>query len=199
MLSSISPLGEGARNSTWWITTGFYVAGSTIGGLALGGLSALVGSLVPAAWRGSTFGLLLLALVLALGVVLDRRARGGALPSWHRQVDEAWLTAYRGWVYGGGFGLQLGFGLVTIITSFTTYATVALAAWSGSLVVGLAIGATFGIVRALPSLAMRRVDDRSALHRVFGTVERLGAPVDVLARAALSAGAVALTTAALVT
>ena len=32
-------------------------------------------------------------------------------------VHEQWLTRYRGWVYGVGFGAQLGFGLVTIITS----------------------------------------------------------------------------------
>ncbi len=41
MLSSISPLGERARGSRWWLTTTAYVVGSLLGGLALGLLAAL--------------------------------------------------------------------------------------------------------------------------------------------------------------
>ena len=33
---------------------------------------------------------------------------GFRLPSHTRQVNEAWLDEYRGWVYGGGFGWQIG-------------------------------------------------------------------------------------------
>jgi hypothetical protein len=51
MLSSISPLGERARDSRWWLTTTAYVGGSLVGGLAVGGLAATLGSLVPLGWR----------------------------------------------------------------------------------------------------------------------------------------------------
>jgi MFS family permease len=196
MLSSISPLGERARSSRWWLTTTAYLLGSVLGGLAMGGLAALLGSLVPEAWRGSSWTLGLVAGLLVLGLALDLRPGRLALPSWRRQVDELWLTRYRGWVYGAGFGAQLGFGLVTIITSATTYAVVLLAALAGHVGAGLVIGATFGLVRALPSLFMARVEDRAALHRVFGRIERWAHPADLVARVALLGGAATLVAAA---
>lgn len=118
------------------------------------------------------------------------------MPSWRRQVDERWLTAYRGWVYGLGFGVQLGFGLVTIITSTSTYAVVLLAALSGQVGAGLAIGGTFGLVRALPSLLMVRVQDREQLHTVFDRIERWAGSMRVVARLALGVAAVVLGVAA---
>ena len=95
-------------------------------------------------------------MLLLAGLLLDRRAAGLRLPTWRRQVDEAWLARYRGWVYGAGFGLQLGLGVVTIVTSATVYATVLLCALSGSPPVGLALGALFGLARALPVLGAGR-------------------------------------------
>lgn len=74
-----------------------------------------------------------LLLVVALGIDiaydLDDARRG--LPSWRRQVDEAWLGLYHGWVTGVGFGYQLGLGVVTISTSATTYAVLLLAVLAG--------------------------------------------------------------------
>ena len=166
MLSSISPLGERARNSRWWLTTTAYLAGSLAGGLALGALASLLGALVPDAARSSSWAVGLVAVLLLVGLALDLRG-AAALPSWRRQVDVAWLDEYRGWVMGLGFGAQLGFGLVTIVTSATTYAVVLLAALSGDVRVGLLVGGVFALVRALPSLLMAGVDDPVALHRVF--------------------------------
>jgi hypothetical protein len=196
MLSSISPLGERARSSRWWLTTTAYLIGSVVGGLTMGGLAALLGSVVSDARRGSPGSLGLVAALLLVGLVLDLRLGGLQLPSWRRQVDEQWLTRYRGWVYGVGFGAQLGFGLVTIITSATTYAVVLLAALSGHVGAGLAIGATFGLVRALPSLLMAKVGDRHGLHRVFARVERWAHRADLVARMALVGGAATLVAAA---
>ena len=191
MLSSISPLGERARHSRWWLTTTAYLLGSLAGGLALGGLAATLGGLVPLAVRGSRWTLVAVAALLVVGLVVDLRNQR-SVPSWRRQVDEQWLTRYRGWVYGVGFGAQLGFGLVTIVTSTTTYAAVLLAALTGDLGAGLAIGATFGLVRALPSLLMARVVERADLHRVFIRVERWANPAGVLAKVALGGAAVIL-------
>ena len=53
MLSSISPLGERARNSRWWLTTTAYLLGSLAGGIAMGGLAALLGSVLPESVRTS--------------------------------------------------------------------------------------------------------------------------------------------------
>jgi hypothetical protein len=195
MLSSISPLGERARNSRWWVTTTAYLLGSVVGGLALGGLAGLVGQVVPTAVRTSRWSLGVLAVLFLVGLVLDLRGTP-SVPSWRRQVDEQWLTAYRGWVYGLGFGAQLGFGLVTIITSTSTYAVVLLAALSGQVGAGLAIGGTFGLVRALPSLLMVRVRDRNQLRGVFDRIERWAGSMRVVARLALGLAAVVLGAAA---
>jgi hypothetical protein len=195
MLSSISPLGERARNSRWWLTTTAYLLGSLAGGLAVGGLAALLGSAVPDDVRGSRWALVLVAVLLLVGLGLDLR-NAPAVPSWRRQVDVQWLTRYRGWVYGVGFGAQLGFGLVTIITSASTYAVVLLAALTGHLGAGLLVGATFGVVRAVPSLLMAGVSDREGLHRVFARVERWANPAAVAAKVALGGAAAILLAAA---
>jgi hypothetical protein len=92
--------------------------------------------------------------------------------------------------------VQLGFGLVTIITSTTTYAVVLLAALSGQVGAGLLVGGTFGLVRALPSLLMVRVRDRNHLRDVFGRIERWAGSMRVVARLALGLAAVVLGAAA---
>ena len=198
MLSSISPLGERARATRWGTTVAAYLLGSMLGGLALGFLAALAGGLVPATVRSSlavTLGvgavLLLLAGLDLLAAPAEGRRPRLRLPSWQRQVDEQWLGRYRGWVYGLGFGAQLGFGVVTIITSATLYAVVLLTVWSGHLGVGLAVGGTFGVVRALPVLAARRAHEPVSLRRLLASVDRLARPAERLAVGSLTvAGAV---------
>lgn len=197
MLSSISPLGERTRGSRWWLTTAAYLIGSLAGGLALGAVSAIIGLALPTHVRTSASALVLVALLLLAGLAFDLGVLRRAVPSWRRQVDEQWLTRYRGWVYGIGFGAQLGFGLVTIITSATTYAVVLLAALTGNWGAALAIGAVFGVVRALPSVLMARVHSRHELHAVFGLVERWARPADMVARVSLGGAALALLAAAM--
>jgi hypothetical protein len=185
MLSSISPLGERARATRWGTTVVAYLLGSTLGGLALGALAALLGGLVPPAVRSSLGVTVALGAVLLLLAGLDvlGSSAGGRpprvrLPSWQRQVDEQWLGRYRGWVYGLGFGAQLGFGLVTIITSATVYAVVLVMVWSGDVPAGLATGGTFGLVRALPVLLGRRVQEPVSLRRLLASVDRWARPAE---------------------
>ena len=192
MLTSISPLGERARASRWWVTTTSYVVSSVVGGLALGLVASTLGSLLPASWRSSPLAYVVVAVALVTGLLLDLGVAGGRLPTWRRQVDQAWLGRYRGWVVGVGFGAQLGFGLVTIVTSATTYA-VALLCCLRSPTVGLVIGGTFGLVRALPSAFMGRVVTREQLWRVLSGVERGAPAADLAARLALAAAAATLT------
>ena len=163
MLASITPLGERARSSRWTVTVTAYLIGSVLGGAVLGLLAAAAGWLLPASWRASPAGPGGAAALLLAGLLLDRRVGGLRLPTWHRQVDERWLARYRGWVYGFGFGLQLGAGVVTVVTSATVYATVVLCALSGSLPVGLVLGALFGLART---------HDRASLHHLFRRLER---------------------------
>jgi len=169
MLASINPLGERARNTRWGRTAGWYIAGSTAGGLVIGAVAGAAGAALAAVASPST-GLLgvLAVIVCALGLALDLHLGGLPVPTVHRQVNQDWLARYRGWVYGGGFGFQLGLGVVTIVTTSTIYVALALGLLAGSLLSGLVIGATFGLVRALPILAVRRVHDPAQLREIVG-------------------------------
>ncbi len=163
MLASIHPLGERGRNHRWGVTVAFYVVGSAAGGaltgLAAGGLGAGLGALVPLSARA--IGWLATAL-LAAALVLDWRVD---LPSWRRQVDESWLQRFRGWVYGLGFGFQLGLGVVTIVSSAALYAVVALSLLTRSPRHGLVIGLTFGLARGLTILAAGSITEPGHLRR----------------------------------
>ncbi|HSS10068.1 MAG TPA: hypothetical protein VLL25_09295, partial [Acidimicrobiales bacterium] len=151
MLTSISPLGERARHNRWGLTVTAYVAGSVLAGVAvgilLGGLGAVFS--LPAAAK---------AALLAVGALASILADAGVipLPTLHRQVNEDWLNRYRGWVYGGGFGVQLGAGVATIVTSATVYLTLVGELLVGSAALGALIGATFGLVRAAPLVILGR-------------------------------------------
>ena len=117
MLSSISPLGERSRGTSFTRTAVAYVVGSTLSAMAAGSVLGGIGSLVPDEIRGSAPVLAALAAMFVVGLVLDVRSGGHGVPSWRRQVDREWIGRYRGWVTGLGFGLQLGLGFVTISTS----------------------------------------------------------------------------------
>ena len=172
MLASINPLGERARNTRWGRTVGWYIAGSTAGGLVIGAVAGGLGAALRAAAAPSTALVGGLALAACLvGLALDLRVGGLSLPTVHRQVNQDWLARYRGWVYGGSFGFQLGLGVVTIVTTSTIYVALALAVLTGSVAGGLAIGGTFGLVRALPILAVRRVQDPAQLREIVGRVQ----------------------------
>ena len=166
MLASIHPLGERARGNRWGLTATAYVVGSVVGGAVLGSFIGFLGQLVGlAAPVSPTAAGLLVAAVCATGLLFDLGIGGFRLPSLRRQVDEDWLRRYRGWVYGVGFGFQLGLGVVTIVTTATVYATFALAGLSQSAVGGLVVGTTFGLARAVPIALVRRVNETGTLQR----------------------------------
>ncbi|MGE5226254.1 MAG: sulfite exporter TauE/SafE family protein [Planctomycetaceae bacterium] len=177
MLGSITPLGERGRGSRWVLTATAYLVGSVLGGLVVGAAAGLVGALtvgaldVPAAARLAVLGVAVLG-----GFALDLRLFGLRLPTNHRQVDEEWRSRYRGWVWGLGFGVQLGLGVVTIVTTSTVYATVLGAALTGSVTGGVVVGAVFGLARALPVFAVARVRRPDQLLHVDGTLRRLAGP-----------------------
>ena len=186
MLASINPLGERARRTRWGRTMTWYLLGSTAGGATIGLLAGALGAGVRAALSPSGTALAIgVAVVCAAGIALDLGVGGLRLPTVHRQVNEDWLAKYRGWVYGTGFGFQLGLGVATIVTTATVYVALALAVLSGSLVGGVVIGATFGLVRALPLLAVRAVNDPAGIGAVLRRAAAWSGRAHVLAVAGL--------------
>jgi hypothetical protein len=168
MLASINPLGERARRTRWGRTMTWYLLGSTAGGAAIGAVAGALGVALYAVVTPSHTALAVaVAAGGAAGIVVDLGVGGMTLPTVHRQVNEDWLAKYRGWVYGTGFGFQLGLGVATVVTTATVYVMLALAVLTGSLLVGVVIGTTFGLVRALPLLAVRAGHDPASIGAVL--------------------------------
>ena len=72
---------------------------------------------------------------------------GFAPPFFKRQVNEYWLTRYRAWVYGSGFGWQIGAGITTYIMTAAVFVTVAFGALTAGPWAALVLGVGFGLAR----------------------------------------------------
>jgi hypothetical protein len=179
MLASITPFGERGRHNRWSTTVTAYVAASTGAGAAAGALLGLAGGTARAlAHPGPVVIGGLAAAGCAIAAALDLHLGGLRLPTWRRQVNEDWLQRYRGWVYGAGFGAQLGVGVVTIVTTAAVYATLLLAVLSGSAAMGAVIGAVFGAVRAVPVIGLAGVVGPEQLRRAHRRMIDLSRPVE---------------------
>jgi sulfite exporter TauE/SafE len=164
MLASITPLGERGRHATWGITVIAFVLGATVAAAAAGALAGAVGALALPA-LGTRGRLAALAVAVLAALALD--AGPARIPGPRRQVDERWLDEYRGWVYGFGFGAQLGLGFTTIVSSAATYVALIAALLTGDPVLGALVFGCFGVVRGLSLLAaahVRRPEQLVALH-----------------------------------
>lgn len=172
MLASITPLGERGRNATWAITVTAFVIGATAAGVALGAVLGAIGSVVLPGTVSTQTRLVVLAAAVASAIALDAIPR--AVPGPHRQVNEHWLDEYRGWVYGLGFGAQLGVGVTTVVSSAGTYAAMAAALLTGRPAAGAAIVGCFGAIRGLTLLAgagVRTPPQLLAMHRTMSRWE----------------------------
>jgi MFS family permease len=189
MLASLTPLAERARGSSWPLTMTAFAIGALVAGTLSGTLLGAVGSILPGSgWRAPAVLAVLLAALIVDATPLRRR-----MPLTKRQVNEDWMTRYRGWVYGFGFGAQLGFGFITLVACAAIYATFAIALLSGSIWAGAAIGAVFGATKAstlLPTRLARDPDSLVALHRRLLALEP-GAQRAVIAAEVLTLVAVA--------
>lgn len=185
MLSSIHPLGERARHNRWGLTVGAFLLAAIAAGAVAGALLGAVGTMLamPAAPRLGVLG--------ATVVVAAAHDQSGVSPPGpQRQVDERWIGSLRGWVYGAGFGAQLGAGGATYIVTWLLYASAAAAILTGSITGGTVVGAGFGSLRAAPLVAARWIDRPSRLGRFHRTMAQLGPRVRLLTP--LAAVAVAL-------
>jgi MFS family permease len=163
MLSTITPLSERGKGHSFRATASWFVAGALVGGVTLGALAAVCAAGVRALGP-SPLEVGLVAVVAASVTALSDLAVGGfSLPIHRRQVNERWLDHYRPWVYGAGFGWQIGVGLATYITTAAVYLTVVLAALTANPLAALVIGASFGLVRGLAVFLTRSITTTPAL------------------------------------
>ncbi|MCY3648388.1 MAG: hypothetical protein OXG40_01515 [Acidimicrobiaceae bacterium] len=195
MLTSISPLGERARGNRWQVTVLWLGLGAVAGGAAVGAALGALGQ-VSVAGADSNVRLVLLAVACAGAAAWDLSGR--RLPG-RRQVNEDWLVAYRSWVYGAGFGVQLGAAVATVVNTALVPLFMLAALLAGEMTAGLLMGTAFGAVRGASLVLGRRVrtpDDLRHLHRRLDRhadrVRRMGAGVAVALAGAAAASLLAL-------
>jgi hypothetical protein len=186
MLASITPLGERGRQSHWTITVVAFLVGAVAAGALAGAVMGALGALTVGGISVQVR-LAVLAVALAAAIFVDARRRGVPGPS--RQVNKAWLDEYRGWVYGLGFGVQLGAGVATIVSSAATYVALLAALLSAGPAAGALIVGCAGAVRGAQPLASAWVRSPRQLMSLHGWMQRWRAPV---ARGALVAMSAAL-------
>jgi hypothetical protein len=194
MLSSITPMTEAGRGNRFAVTAGWFVAGGVVGGLSLGLLAAAGAGAVAALDLSVTTRAAVGATLAVATAAVDLGLTGIGLPIFKRQVNDAWLRTYRSWVYGAGFGWQIGFGLATYIMTAGVILTAALAVVGGEPVLALAACTTFGLVRGLAVLVGRGATSPDRLAAVHARLDRWAVPsraaaagVQVLAAGGLTA------------
>ncbi|MDA8045849.1 MAG: hypothetical protein M0Z30_11530 [Actinomycetota bacterium] len=177
MLSSITPFGERARRHRYRVTAAWFVAGALLGGATLGavsaGLAALVGSVVGTGpWTYATA-----AALTAAAALIDAGAFGPVLPLIRRQVDDRWLARYRPWVYGAGFGWQIGVGVATYLMTAGVLVVVALGVLSGSPLLAWSLGVVFGAARGVTVFLTAGASSAAELRVLHGRLAAAGAAV----------------------
>lgn len=195
MLSTITPMAERSRGHRYWVTAGWFILGAVVGGATLGTAAAVLAAGVDALALAPTTVAALVAALAALAALVDAGAAGRRPPFFRRQVDDAWLSKYRAWVYGSGFGWQIGAGLTTYIMTAGVVLTVTLAVLTGDPRTALAIGCAFGLARGLVVLLGAGLRSPTALGALHQRLDSLEAPVrwGVVAVQAAIAAFVALT------
>jgi hypothetical protein len=110
------------------------------------------------------------AVIAGTAAAVDAGAFGAVIPIWRRQLNDAWMSRYRGWVYGAGYGWQLGVGVATYIMTAAVFAVPLLGVLTGDAMAALAICTLFGLVRGFVVLLTARAGSPAqlrALHRRF--------------------------------
>ncbi|MGH9274285.1 MAG: hypothetical protein ACRDZU_06535, partial [Acidimicrobiales bacterium] len=190
MLSTITPMGERGRGHRYTSTAAWFVTGAVLGGATLGAGAALLAAGAAALDLSGEARVGLAAVLAAVTIASDLAVGGLRLPSHTRQVNEGWLGQYRSWVYGGGFGWQIGVGLATYVTTAAVYLMVALAALTASPLAAFAVITGFGLVRGLAVFLGRGLTtppQMLALHRRLEELLPMAQRAIVLVQAAVLA------------
>jgi hypothetical protein len=177
MLSQITPLAEAGRRHRFSRTAWWFILGAVVGGATLGGAAAGLAALVATGGLGESSALGIAAACALVSAVIDARVLGFGPPFLRRQVNEDWLAMYRSWVYGSGFGWQIGVGVATYVMTAAVPLTIVLGALSASPWAALGIGVVFGLARGLAVLLGAPVRTLPALYSFHRRFDAAAEPV----------------------
>lgn len=179
MLSTITPLAERGRGHRYRSTATWFVAGAVAGGATLGLVGAALAALVGVLDGSAAAALGVAAVLAVVTAASDLRLFGLHLPINPRQVNELWLGQFRSWVYGAGFGWQIGAGFTTYIMTGAVYLTVAMAALTGRPLTAFVICVAFGTVRGLAILLGATITSPERLVAFHRRFDALAEPVRI--------------------
>jgi len=170
MLSTVTPLAEAGRGHRYRWTASWFFVGALLGGATTGAFAAVLAAGVRAVELSSTATYAIAAGAAVLAAAVDHGGVGPAIPHHRRQVNEDWLGRYRAWVYGAGFGWQIGTGLATYIMTAGVYLVIVLAALTGEPLTALGLCVAFGGFRGsmvLLGAFLTSADRLAAFHQRF--------------------------------
>jgi MFS family permease len=177
MLSTLTPLAERGRGRRFASTAACFIAGATAGGATLGlGAAGLAFAIGRADLSGTTT-LLIAAAGTAAALGIELSLLPPHLPHHRRQVNETWLNRYRSWVYGSGFGYQIGIGVATYIMTAAVYLIVGLAGLSANPAAALLVCTGFGFLRGTAVLAGAGITNPGRLVAFHTRFDRWREPV----------------------
>ncbi len=187
MVETISPVVHGGNRRRYWSSILLHALGATSSAAAFGAALGALGGLLGAPWGRA--GLISLAAIAALYLLREAFGVRVPLPQARRQVPEWWRTFFSPEVAAFLYGLGLGIGWLTFV-SFGSYVAVTAGAFlSGDPLLGLAIGAPFGLARAVSVTLNAGPPTPQRVARVVERLESIAATGHPRA-----ANAVALTT-----
>jgi hypothetical protein len=188
MLATITPLAERGRGHRYRSTATWFVAGAVAGGATLGLCLLALAAALRAAGISAGVSVAAACAASVVAAAADSGIGGFRLPVHHRQVNERWLDGFRPWVYGAGFGWQIGTGVATYIKTAAVYLLIVLAALSASPLLALGLGVLFGLVRGLAVVLGRNITSPGTLaefHRRFISFGPLAQAASVAAELAV--------------
>lgn len=153
MVTSIAPAVFAGNRRKWLVSAVIFVIGGALGGMATGTLLSVVGAAAAtiAPIRRAT----LLALAFgAFGYALHEQGIWHLpTPSPRRQVPRDWRARYPLPIVALRYGLDLGSGISTQITSASVYVLCAALVAVGDLTKGTVLMGSYGFIRSLANMA----------------------------------------------
>jgi hypothetical protein len=174
MLSQLNPVSERARGQRYAVTATWFVVGALAGGATLGSAMLALAFAVEALGVEVAVAAGATAVIALLGAASDAHVLPWSPPFNRRQVNEDWLPRYRGWLYGVGFGWQIGTGVATYIMTAAVFVMIAVGALTGSPIVAFTVAIVFALARGLVVSATARFTSFDALATFHRRFHRLG-------------------------
>lgn len=157
MVETVGLAGEPGRRLSTVAACATFAPGAVLGGVVTFGLMAGLGRAVHGD-GGSLPYLVAAAIALAAAVGEARGAR--IVPQIRRQLPEGWRWTMPLPVAAALYGVLLGLGFTTFVLTFGVWALAGICVALGDPAAGVAVGAAFGIGRAIPVIAVAPFVDR---------------------------------------